>query len=271
MIDDISCDIELTRKVLTGNANSNIYNIYFETNEYISDILDNFDIKNKTVLTVIGSGDQAFHFYNRGAKKVDLFDINQLAIHYYYLRRWTIIYLGKSYPDYNFDERFLKNILSKVEPKNELEFNSYNYWNSFIDLLNELAVGSSQLFNYSIMKRNENIFDNTNLNNILKNDIFNYYNVDIARKVKIPGKYDIIYTSNISDYVFMTGNFNLYRLNLKKLLKKSGIIISSKLNGFSGIDDEDIMKKSFVYHDLPDVYFTNEEKFMPPGYYYTKK
>ena len=234
MVDNISSDIELTREVLTNSCDSKRNYVYFETNEHITDILDNFDIKNKSVLTVIGSGDQAFHFYDRGAKTVDLFDINPLAIHYYYLRKWTIIYLGKSYPEYNFDGTFLKNLLSKVVPKNDLELKSYNYWTEFVHLLSELRVESKQMFKFSIMARNEKAFDITKLKNILKNDSFDYYNVDLARSVKIPGKYDIIYTSNISDYVFMTGTFNYYRLNLKKLLKKSGVIISSRLNCFSG-------------------------------------
>ena len=48
--------------------------------------------------TVLASGDQAFYFYDNGAKKVDLFDINKLSIYYYYLRVWIIKYLGRFYP-----------------------------------------------------------------------------------------------------------------------------------------------------------------------------
>lgn len=53
---------------------------------------------------MLGSGDQAFHFLNRDAKSVDVFDINRLSIYYYYLRIWLIKYMNEFYPnDFNYD------------------------------------------------------------------------------------------------------------------------------------------------------------------------
>ena len=140
----VDTDIVLTKKILNDEESENT--LYFETNEYIKEILDNFDIKNKKVLTVLGSGDQAFHFYSKKALKVDLFDINRLTIYYYYLRRWVIKYLKKSYPDYNFDSKFLRNLLKKVSLKDCYEKSAYDYWTLFANLLDELHIESKYFF-----------------------------------------------------------------------------------------------------------------------------
>ena len=55
---------------------------YFSTNESLK-YIKSFDIKDKDVLTVCGSGDQAFISLINGAKKVDAFDNNPLQ--YYIL------------------------------------------------------------------------------------------------------------------------------------------------------------------------------------------
>ena len=272
MIDDISCDIELTRKVLTGNANSNIYNIYFETNEYISAILENFDITNKSVLTVIGSGDQAFHFYNKGARKVDLFDKNPLTIYYYYLRRWVIVYLKKSYPDFNFDSNFLRDLLKNVVPGDDREKIAFAYWTKFADLLDKLDIQSKYYFYDRVLLKKDDEFDCEKLSKILENDKFNFYNIDLSKRAKIPGKYDIIYTSNVSHYVKNSGNYNSYRFNLKHHLNRNGVIISSCVSGFGALEEErNILEKDFNLHVLPEVYQPHILDSYSPGYYYTKK
>ena len=66
--------------------------IYFHSNERSKEIFSEINVKNKDVLTVLGSGDQAFYLYDNGAKSVDMFDKNKLAIYYYYLRTWVIVY-----------------------------------------------------------------------------------------------------------------------------------------------------------------------------------
>lgn len=53
--------------------------IYLNTTENIKGILDGINLKDKNILTVAGSGDQALNAYYLGAESVTLFDINPLA------------------------------------------------------------------------------------------------------------------------------------------------------------------------------------------------
>lgn len=271
MLNRVENDIKLTRDVLIGKYDAELNTIYYETNEYIKEILDNFDVEGKNVLTVLASGDQAFHFYLKGAKNVDVFDINILTIYYYYLRRWVIMYLKKSYPDWDFDSDFLRSLLGRISVKNDDEEAAYKYWSSFADTLDELGTFSKYLFNLRTLNKTDDEFDNEKLSKILENDRFNFYNIDISRRMIIPHKYDIIYTSNISDYVNYAGNFNSYRLNLKKHLKKGGVVISSNIACFTEPNDMDILKKSFDYHGLNKIYQPHIREFYSPGYYYTKR
>lgn len=54
--------------------------IYLNTTENIKGILDGMNLKDKKVLAVAGSGDQALNAYFLGAESVTLFDINPLAL-----------------------------------------------------------------------------------------------------------------------------------------------------------------------------------------------
>ena len=47
--------------------------IYFSSNENLKGICSNFNFYGKNILTVLSSGDQAFHLYNSGAQNIDFF------------------------------------------------------------------------------------------------------------------------------------------------------------------------------------------------------
>ena len=104
-------DIDNTSRLMDGIECDSFCPVYFSTNEHLDDIFSYIDVKDKKVLSVIGSGDQAFYFYNNGAKKVDLFDINKLAIYYYFLRVWTMKYLNRSYPYKNFGTSYIRDLI----------------------------------------------------------------------------------------------------------------------------------------------------------------
>ena len=72
-IDDIAkYDIKKTDEMLQapyGSSRFTTYDrVYSETNEACDKIISKFDVKDKSILTVLGSGDQAFQFYINGAK-----------------------------------------------------------------------------------------------------------------------------------------------------------------------------------------------------------
>ena len=269
MDNSIKEDIELTFEVLRGDVFTDSNRLYYATNESLSDILDRFDINNKKVLTVLGSGDQAFHFYLKGAQYVDLFDINKLTLYYYYLRRWTIIYLKKSYPPFEFDSSYLKFILPIVTPKDADEEQAIEYWKEVANLLDSRRVTSYDLFHYTGLDYDEKVYDNTNLVNLLNRDQICFSNVDIAQKLRVYRKYDIIYLSNISDYVNTTGSFDNYRKNLKKLLKKDGVIICSDVCLWVDHDEVEELEKDFNFNDISITTEIDCEKQI--GHYYTRK
>lgn len=119
--------------------------VYSETNDPCDKIISKFDVKDKSVLTVLCSVDQAIQFYVNGAKDVDLFDINMLTIYYYYLRIWHMKKYGTMYPEDIFNNNYFKEILKYVNPSSYNERLAYLYWNKFIskfdsDKLNNFFV-----------------------------------------------------------------------------------------------------------------------------------
>ena len=192
---NIDEDIDNTFKLIDGRETSHFSPVYFSTNECLDDIFSYIDVEGKNVLSVIGSGDQAFHLYDRGAKKVDLFDINKMAFYYYYLRLWTMRYLKKSYPDYNMNTKYIESLLELVEVKSNDEKNAYNYWKKFV---NSYDVRCSDfLFISSFLDLDEHLYDDSGLFEKIEKYQPRFYHIDIAGHININSKYDIIYTSKV--------------------------------------------------------------------------
>ena len=64
--------------------------VYYSSNEDFKNMFSSVDMNDKSVLTVLASGDQAIHFYNKGAKRVDVFDVNKITKYYYGIRLLAI-------------------------------------------------------------------------------------------------------------------------------------------------------------------------------------
>ena len=119
--------------------------VYSETNDPCDKIISKFDVKDKSVLTVLCSVDQAIQFYVNGEKDIDLFDINMLTIYYYYLRIWHVKKYGTMYSEDIFNNNYFKEILKYLNPSSYNERLAYLYWNRFIskfdsDKLNNFFV-----------------------------------------------------------------------------------------------------------------------------------
>jgi len=250
------------------NRNKYYGRIFFKSNEYVSDILSNFDLKNKKVLTVLGSGDQAFHFLNRGAKSVDVFDINRLSIYYYYLRIWLIKYMNEFYPnDFNY-EYWIK-LRNMIVTNNIDETNVINFWDYFF--YKDYKFNS--LLEYDHYNCENGIEDLTILKNKLDSSKIKFYNFDIkSSKIKLHKKYDIVYLSNIPDWFFDFDFYNelvlfRYSNNISKLLKRKGLAIRSYVDSISGLGryDTPIIDN---YFDCCRIDSINKSNI---GYYYLKK
>lgn len=219
-------DINKCQNFFNEKVNSNDIKIWRCSNENIYDVLSTTNAKDKDVLTVLSSGDQAFHFLNRGAKSVDTFDINSLTFYYFHLRKWLICYFSYYYPPRKFDINFVKNLLKVVSIKNSDDISAYYFWKIFINRFSSKEL--REMF-YLFDSKDDEIFDLCVIKNRLNNEKIRFYNIDLRNDVNMNKKYDIIYTSNIIDYVPQE-KIVVYRDNIEKLLKKNGIFITTLIN-----------------------------------------
>ena len=243
----IDKDILYTKFLLESKHHPGYDKVYYSTNEDLTSLLNSFNVKGKSILSITSSGDQAFHFYSKGAEKVDLFDSNRLTIHYYYLRTWVIKYMDCYYPNTDFSS-YIKQLLEIVKPKTEEEKESLSFWKKFInrfeiDDINELFCSSS------------------------------FYQVDISEKIDtIPNKYDIVYVSNIRDWIRRRNKaWNVYSDNLYNLLNNNGIVLCSNVvTGGPTEEEKRIFEKNFEYKELDERKTLSIFSFKRPGYVYIK-
>ena len=261
-------DIEKTKLVKNGYESDKYGKIYFHSNERLKDIFSQLDVKDKNVFTVLASGDQAFYFYDNGAKKVDLFDINKLSIYYYYLRVWIINYLGRFYPRTLCNE-FIKDLLDIVEVKSEEEREAVLFWKKYIKNFSNGEI--NELLYFSENPFLNKINDVSNLASKLKEKKFNFYNIDISGKIEVPNKYNIIYTSNAADYLYHDKKtFESYRDNLDELLDDDGIVVCANvLRGRASIIEREVFSHKFLLSDLE--YIEDKHFCGSPGYVYKRR
>lgn len=247
-----------------GFKMGNKYNqIYFSSNESLNDMFFHFDFEGLDVLSVLASGDQAFHFFNSGAKSVDLFDANILTLYYYYLRVWTIKYLNQYYPDVSLSKEYFDKIFSMVKPCSEIEKKVLDYWKLFVS--DYCPKNISRLFLMRKFNKNNYIENLDIINSNL--DRINFYNINLCDKNSIKKKYDVIFTSNIHEYVQAgTLRFNNYKMNLFNALNSGGMVIGTNIrdNLFNLIRDN--MEDLFNFKEIP-----NQSGKTPLGFSYIKR
>ena len=251
-------------------TSENYDRLFFATNEKLNELFSYVDIRGKKILSVVGSGDQIFHLYNMGAKKVDLFDINKLSFYYFYLRLWNMIYMNGYYIPVYFDNSYIEELLKKVSPQCTKEKEALQYWKM---LINSYSLNYESLFFRTNMCNCENnqLSDFSKaVDSIITGD-FNFYNIDITKDINIDEKYDIIVVSNISDWIeCLCGNMRMYKYNLFNLLKYNGCVLSSNVN-FSTIKE---IERKLFRQCFDIIEFSKDENSsyydFPAGYVYKK-
>ena len=224
-------DANIARQIMKGyhlstGIDKNHNRIYFSSNEKLDSVFSGIDFTNKDVLSVLASGDQMFHFYDRGAKNVDTFDINVLTKYYYYLRKWVIEYKNRFYPKRKINKNYIKGIVSCVKAKTEEEKDALIFWNYLL----ESSYDISNLFVFDRDLKKNRLSKLKHLRKIVGEKNIVFHNIDLSSQIDIDKKYDIIYKSNISDYVNGSEKvLSVFRDNLYNLLNDDGIIISSNL------------------------------------------
>lgn len=178
--------------------------VYPYTTENINGYLE--DVSNKSVLSVVGSGDHYLNLIAMGAKEVDCFDINKFALYYLRLKKAAVISLTKRefFEFMTYDSR---RYFNKV--KKHLDANSYVFWNYYIkNITYNTGIQESFLFyprngggNYLLRNVYMSEKGYSLLQERIKDKYEDYYLGDINDLVdKIDKKYDSIYLSNICGY-----------------------------------------------------------------------
>ena len=204
-----------------GSQKNCFYKIYPFTTENISGYINEFDLRDKSLLTVGSSGDQAINSILNGCKDVSILDINPYAKFYYYLKVAGIISLDleefmnffrfKDYPGVfkNNNDVFNKNLYIKLKSTlRSLDYESYLFWDELFYEFNAIDIRNN-LFSLdedrtSVISGCNSYLQSTVLYETVKNKVKNiiptFVNGDLF-KIDLQGKYDNIWLSNIGTYL----------------------------------------------------------------------
>ena len=140
----------------------------------------------------------------------------------------------------------MKKLLDLVVPETLEESYYYSYWYNFVKKFSEKK---GDLIFRKVWECDDynNIEDLSNLREKFNEFKFDFYNVDFSSEVDTSKKYDIIYVSNIVDWLRNKKiDITLYAENLNRLLKEDGFAIGTNVVYSSyGGSDMDILGKYF--------------------------
>jgi len=269
------------------------WHIYAFNTENIKGYIEHLDINNKSVLTVGSSGEQVINAQICGAKTITLYDVNNFAGYYTWLKIAGIMAL--SYDDYlrfffvspksksigNL-YRFNRRIFNEFAPVlKSLDYDSYYFWNELLanirsrgrieTILKDKEVRSRVIKGYSLYLDSE---ENYNKAKKAVKDICFKYIVGNLLTDKVEGSYDNIILSNISSYINPDELLNLIR-KLDSNLNHDGRMLFAylydadfHLDGNMGdqpkIYDMDFVKEYFKYYLSEHYAFPNSRKIVWP-------
>ena len=225
-LDKIITNVLNGRKKHTYNSN---YMLYERTNENLLELFNQYDVKDKEVLTVLASSDQALSCYYKGASKIDTFDKSPTTLFYFYLRKWLILYQNRLYPRPKFFENGdleLYELVCNIEPTNPDEQKAQTFWKYYLEQTNYTA--DQYLFDRGYCREStpfENDIDG--IKNFF-NKKLSFKCFDMFTPFDIKKKYDVIILSNMLEYIpFTQSLLDQVRINIETLLKDDGIAICS--------------------------------------------
>ena len=200
--------------------------LYSMTTENISDFINQYDLKNKRVLTVAGSGDQRLNCLLRGASEVICFDVNPLAELQLRLKNTAIKELShedflkffgvrKAKANKNNSNMLDKEIYSKL--RGYLDEDVSLFYDFVIRKFRANPVGKVYTdfesdYSYKRMKKVSNYVSKDNymrMPEIIDGREINFLNANVfdLPDMLYGEKFDMILLSNISDYIhYFYGN-----------------------------------------------------------------
>ena len=242
----------IIRFYYTGDSFEEYFNgIYPFTTESISGYIDYFDLKDKSLLTVGSSGDQAINAILKGCKDVTVLDINPYTKYYYYLKVASIIslemeeflnyfrligYTKKNKPN---KEAFNKDIYLKVRRAlYELDPDSLAFWDKQYKSRRPITIRrslfSTDEYCTSIIKQCNPYLQSEELYKETKCKVQSIKPTFITQDVikdEIQGSYDNIWLSNIGAYINLETLLQLVA-KTNELLTKQGRLLIGYLYDF---------------------------------------
>ena len=243
------------------------------TTQNIKGLLNEFNLQNKKVLTILGNSDQLIDMCLIGVNDINTFDINPLTKYYYDLKKAALLsnitmeqfleyFCYYHYPFYNGINKRSFNTETFEKICQYLEEESYKFWSCLYDEYNHLQIrnGKSLFLGnelpYKILIQTINYLNNNTNFYITKERIKNlnlsFINEDVRKLSNVLNeKYDFIFLSNIIEYLFKT-NLNSTNENhnnqnqLSKLQEFKNLLITySNLLNKDGILMANYITKTF--------------------------
>lgn len=209
--------------------------IYKKTNEKLNEFIDLLLNKDK-VLSVIGSGDQILNTLLTKPSKIDVFDISVFPKFFLKLKIASIKSLSRDeYIKFFFSttETFLDEYYDDLyfdKIRKELDIEAEDFWtylfqyNDWYDIYNSTLFSSESVFEEQAIIQNKYLDNDEyyHLRDILQSVQINYIESNLL-DLKINDTYDLIYLSNILEYVKKSAYFD----KIDELsVKNKGIIIT---------------------------------------------
>lgn len=209
--------------------------IYKKTNEKLNEFIDLLLNKDK-VLSVIGSGDQILNTLLTKPSKIDAFDISAFPKFFLKLKIASIKSLSRdeyikfffstteTFLDEYYDDLYFDKIRKELDDESE-DFWTYLFqYNDWYDIYNSTLFSSESVFEEQAIIQNKYLDNNEyyKLRDILQNVQINYIESNLL-DLKINDTYDLIYLSNILEYVKKSAYFDMID---ELSVKNKGIIIS---------------------------------------------
>lgn len=219
--------------------------VYFNTNENIKEYLELADLTNKhNALTVTSGGDHTFNLITNGILNIDTFDVNKLT-EYFALGLKRAMIIKYNYEEYILALKKINNSTTSFETISSLILDLLPYmdekyrvfWREILDYYYKTQKSSESKTNLfyllcisfdtinCIMNNNSYLTDKKSYNILRENISKTNITFSVVDILELPqeyknNKYDLLFLSNILDYIFIHWGSDWKYNKLKRFLSK---------------------------------------------------
>ena len=137
---------DFIKQVCTGVFGTYTLPYLFST-ENISGYFNKLDLENKSILTVVGSGDHILNAILKGAKTIDAFDISSYAVMFYYLKEAAIKTLSyEEFIEYFLDPNKCFNLELYCKIRNNMNQEVLPFWDELYNRFKDNPANLKYMF-----------------------------------------------------------------------------------------------------------------------------